>query len=89
MINPKELKNNFPKCWKELNEFYNDHYSNDAMVEVAQALELPFAFTVGIWMHFFQDNGFDLDVQSLDLRLIEVSVMEHLQALENTIGHFS
>ena len=44
---------------------------------------------LGIWIDFFNENGVDLDVQSLNLELIEQSVFESLQILENSINHFS
>lgn len=89
MIDTKQLEKSFPKSWNELNEFYNEQYLGKTNIKLTQAMDLPFAFTVGIWMQFFQENGFDLDVQSLDLIIIEASVAECLQALENTISHFS
>lgn len=79
----------FPRSWAELNTYYNGYLKDDAVPALNIMLQLPFAFMVGIWIDFLNENGVDLDVQSLNLELIEQSVYESLQILENTISHFS
>lgn len=89
MINSSHIKDNFPQCWSALNDYYNKHFQVENLMNIEEALKLPFAFTVGIWIVFFRENGFDLDVQSLDMSIIEGSVLECLQSLEHSMSHFS
>ncbi|TAH26717.1 MAG: hypothetical protein EAZ07_03420 [Cytophagales bacterium] len=85
----EKILNDYPKCWAELNEFYSNKYSNLGIGDIEKVLELPFAFLMGFYVEFFTENGIEVDVQSLNLELIEQSVWESFQILENTIGHFS
>ena len=79
------------KTISQLNRFSveNNYSKNDNVPTLDLLLNLPFAFMVGVWIDFFNENGVDLDVQSLNLELIEQSVFESLQILENSISHFS
>lgn len=83
------IARDFPRSWAELNTFYNNYLKNDDVPVLVLLLQLPFPFQIGIWIDFFNENGIDLDVQSLNLALIEQSVFESLQILENSISHFS
>ena len=86
MIN---IQKKFPLSWIEFNSYYTEKWISNSMLTVEQLFQLPFAYSVGIWIDFFNANGIDLDVQSLNLLLIEESVWECLQILEHSIGHFS
>ena len=83
------IKEKFPLSWKEFNTYYTKKWSGNSLSLTGDFLQLPFAYAVGIWIDFFNDNGIDLDVQSLNLELIEESVYDSLQILEHSIGHFS
>ncbi len=83
------IKEKFPLSWAEFNSYYAEKWSVHTSFDVEKLLQLPFAYSVGIWIDFFKTNGIDLDVQSLNLTLIEESMYECLQVLEHSIGHYS
>lgn len=79
----------YPLSYLELKNYYNGNHTNEIIRDIESLLQMPFIFSIGIWIDFFKTNGIDLDTQSLDITLIQESVWECMYTLEKSISHYS
>ncbi len=87
-VNIEFLQKEFPKTWKDFNDFYIETEKHDSLSSIPFK-DLPFDWQLGVYLHYFLDSGIDLDISNAGYEFIPGLILEAFQIQENNISHYS
>lgn len=87
-LNIEFLQKEFPKTWKDFNEFQLEISEAMGLAHIAFH-SLPFDWQLGVYVHYFLDSGIDLDMSNAGYAFIPGLIQEAFRLQENNISHYS
>lgn len=87
-LNIELLQKEFPKTWKDFNDFHHQISSSKQLSHIAFA-DMPFDWQLGVCLHYFEDSGIDLDISNAGYAFIPGLIIEAFKIQENNISHYS
>jgi len=87
-LNIEILQKEFPKTWKDFNDFHNEIKKDPSLAHLPFSL-FPFEWQIGVYLHYFLDSGIDLDISNAGYEFIPGLILEAFKIQENNISHYS
>lgn len=76
-----------PNAWKDVEKYYQTNFASFSVNHTLQSL--PFDMSIGIYLHYFIENGVDWDVNNTDYQLLPDTLLDVFENYEKVISHYS
>lgn len=85
-----KIQEDAPKAWADFEKFYQEIIGSlSEEIKKINFLEFPFSMQFGVYIAYFQDNGMEMDVQTMNFEFIQTTVYEMFIAHERIMDHYS
>ena len=85
-IDYTKLKTIAPVAWTDIEEYFTTNYPAFSTFKLET---LPFDITIGIYLHYFIENGVEWDINNTDYQLLPETLVEVFENYEKVISHYS